>query len=212
MMKIITLYDTYLENPALKEDFGFSCYVEAYGKRILFDTGSNSEILLYNMRQLKINPKDIDAVFISHNHWDHTGGLNGFLRANGNKARVIKPETFDKPTEIFENIYTTGYLNALFLKEQSLVVKTEKGLVIVTGCSHPGIINIIRRAKQIDERVYLVIGGFHHPPISVVNEFRNLNVEKVAPCHCTGDFAREEFRKEYKEDFIKNGVGKVIEI
>jgi len=215
-MKIITLYDTYSENPALKEDFGFSCYVET-NKRILFDTGSNPEILLYNMRQLEIYPKDIDAIFISHNHWDHTGGLDGFLKEN-NKARVIRPETFDKPTEIFDNIYTTGYLNALFLKEQSLVVKTEKGLAVVTGCSHPGIVNIMDRAKTINENIYLVIGGFHlswandSKLESIIKSFREYGVEKVAPCHCSGDRCRELFKEEYGKDFIENGVGKVIEI
>jgi len=211
-MKIFIIYDSSLCKNNLKPGFGFSSYLQIGNKKILFDTGSNSKILLYNMRQLGINPEDIDIVFISHAHYDHIGGLKGFLKANKNKARVIKPEAFDKPTEIFENIYTTGYLTTLFLKEQSLVVKTRKGLVIVTGCAHPGIINIIKRAKQIDEKVYLVIGGFHYPPTDTPSKFRNLGVEKVAPSHCTGDIAREEFRKEYKENFIENGVGKIIEI
>ena len=58
----------------------------------------------------------------------------------------------------------------------------------------------------------MVLGGFHHPPLSCIKEFKELGVEKVAPSHCTGDLARGAFRKEYKENFIEYGVGKTIEI
>ena len=90
----------------------------------------------------------------------------------------------------------------------------KKGLVIITGCAHPGIVNIVKRTEELMKRdkVYLVLGGFHHPPLSCVKEFKELGVEKVAPSHCTGDLAREAFRKEYKENFIEYGVGKIIEI
>ena len=80
-------------NNEAKEGFssgwGFSCLIEADNKKILFDTGDEPTGLLSNMKKLDINPKDIDTVVISHNHWDHTGGLQGFLKENGNKAKVI---------------------------------------------------------------------------------------------------------------------------
>ena len=96
----------------------------------------------------------------------------------------------------------------------SLIIDSKKGLVVITGCAHPGIVNIVKRAKRLmkKDKVYLVLGGFHHPPVSCVKEFKELGVEKVAPSHCTGDLVREAFRKEYKKNFIEYGVGKVIEI
>jgi len=94
-----------------------------------------------------------------------------------------------------------------------------RSLVVVTGCAHPGIVGMLHRAKQISGNgVYLAIGGFH---LSVVNrrkiediiaEFRRLGVQKVAPCHCTGSRAMEMFAAEYGDDFIKAGVGMVLDI
>ncbi len=117
------------------------------------------------------------------------------------------------PRKISPSVYTTGELYG-HPKEQSLIIDSKKGVVIITGCAHPGIVNIVKRAKELmrKEKIYLVLGGFHHPPISCVKEFKKLGVEKVAPSHCTGDTAREAFRKEYKENFIEYGVGKIIGI
>jgi len=117
------------------------------------------------------------------------------------------------PRRISDSIYTTG---ELFRppEEQSLIIDSRKGLIIITGCAHPGIVNIVKRAKKLMKKgkVYLVLGGLHHPPLSCVKEFKELGVEKVAPSHCTGNLAREAFRKEYKENFIEYGVGKTVEI
>ena len=99
------------------------------------------------------------------------------------------------------------------LKEQSLIIDTGKGLVVISGCAHPGIAHIVRTSKELmNKNVYLAMGGFHHPPLSVVKDFRELRVEKVAPSHCTGDPAIQAFAEEYKENFIKSGVGKIINI
>ena len=100
------------------------------------------------------------------------------------------------------------------IKEQSLIIDSKKGLIAVTGCAHPGIVNIVKKVKKLikKDKVYLVVGGFHHPSIACVKKFREIGVEKVAPSHCTGDLVREAFAKEYKENFIEYGVGKTIEI
>ena len=83
----------------------------------------------------------------------------------------------------------------------------------MTGCAHPGIVKIVEKAKELlNTDLYLVVGGFHHPPVSVVQKFRELGVEKVAPSHCTGDQVRNAFAQEYKENYIEYGVGKRIEI
>ncbi len=229
-IRIISVYDNYQVDPELKAAWGFACVIETPTERILFDTGGSSEILLFNMLKMGINPKSISKVVISHIHGDHVGGLAGFLEENDN-VTVYIPSSFPNsirdmitrkgakfvdvsgPTKISDFIYTTGELYGP-PKEQSLIIDSKKGLIVITGCAHPGIVNIIEKAKQLmkRERVYLVVGGFHHPPIAVVEQFREIGVEKVAPSHCTGDLVRNEFSREYKEDFIEYGVGKVIEI
>jgi len=74
--QITIVYDNEA-NASLKSGWGFSCLIETEEK-ILFDTGDSGEKLIYNLRQLNIQPESIDAVVISHNHWDHTGGLEEF--------------------------------------------------------------------------------------------------------------------------------------
>jgi len=227
---LISVYDNYQVDTKLKTAWGFATIIKTPEELILFDTGGNSEILLSNMEKLGIDPASIKKVVISHIHGDHLGGLEGFLDKNSN-VTVFIPSSFPQsiknmitqkeakfveistPKKISDSIYTTGELYGP-PEEQSLIIDSKKGLVIITGCAHPGIVNIVKRAKKLmkKDKVYLVLGGFHHPPISCIKEFKELGVEKVAPSHCTGDLVREAFRKEYKENFIEYGVGKVIEI
>ena len=211
-IKIINIYDNYEFDPKFKTGFGFSCIVKLKNKTILFDTGGDSPTLLSNMETAGIKPAQIDIVFLSHSHFDHTGGLSGFLEKNPN-VTVYKPTSFSKPTKILENVYSTGALGT-FIKEQSLVIDTNKGLIVITGCAHPGIVSIVITAKEmLNKKIYLVIGGFHlGGDISAVKDFKELGVEKAAPSHCSGDIAIQAFKQEYKEDFIFNGVGKVVEV
>jgi len=232
---LTTVYDNYLTNQKLKTGWGFSCLVETKDKTLLFDTGADSETLLYNMEKLKIKPEDVDIIVLSHIHQDHIGGLSGFLEKNSNvivylpesfpanfkndiKARKARVIEVNNATRIIEGVYSTGQLGT-FIKEQSLLIATEKGLVIITGCAHPGIVNIIEKAKQLtNQDIYLVMGGFHLSSArdsklhEIINSFRKLEVEKVAPCHCSGNRCRELFEQEYKDNFVSNGVGKIIEI
>jgi 7,8-dihydropterin-6-yl-methyl-4-(beta-D-ribofuranosyl)aminobenzene 5'-phosphate synthase len=228
------LYDNNRFDPRLKTAWGFSCLIRGLEKTILFDTGGDGYTLLGNMRQLGVKPAEIDIVLLSHIHGDHTGGLGAFLEKN-NHVIVYLPASFPKnfkksvmslgarveevleAREIFPGAYTTGELGD-GIKEQALALKTREGLVVVTGCAHPGIVNMVRKAREItgEDRVYLVVGGFHlggEPPSrieSIAKEFRRLSVEKVAPCHCTGDGARTLFKQEYGTDYIECGVGKRI--
>jgi len=227
---LISVYDNYQVDTKLKTAWGFATIIKTPQELILFDTGGNSEILLSNMEKLGINPSSIKKVVISHIHGDHVGGLEGFLEKN-NSVTVFIPISFPRslknmitkkgakfvevsaPRKISDFIYTTGEVYGP-PEEQSLIIDSKKGLVVITGCAHPGVVNIVKRAKKLmkKDKVYLVLGGFHHPPISCIKEFKELQVKKVAPSHCTGDLVREAFRKEYKENFIEYGVGKVIEI
>ncbi len=200
-MKITIVYDNEA-NSGLKSGWGFSCLIEAKEK-ILFDTGDRGENLIYNLRQLNIQPESVAAVVISHNHWDHTGGLKEFLKLNNN-AKVFHPKSFSKPTEISPGIHSTGALGGL-IKEQSLVVNTEKGNLVITGCAHPGLENIIVRSRELGE-IYGVVGGFH--------EFSKLEklqkIELIAPCHCTQ--YKQEINQKYPAQFREIKAGSIIEI
>jgi len=232
---ITVVYDNNEYDPRLEPAWGFSCLVKGPEKTILFDTGGNGKILLSNMNRLKIDPQEVEVVVLSHIHGDHVGGLGSFLDQNSS-VTVYLPHSFpssfkdkvkrygaktvsvDKPRKICQSVYSTGELGT-GIREQSLLINTERGLVIITGCAHPGIVNIVRRAKEIlKTNVYLVMGGFHLGGISetqidgIVEGFKREEVEKVGPCHCSGNLARKLFKKAYGKDFIRIGVGKITKI
>jgi len=232
--ELIIVYDNNPFDNRLHTSWGFSCLIRLPQKTVLLDTGGGSSILLHNMRQLQIDPREVDAVVLSHIHGDHVGGLSGFLEQNS-AVTVYLPQSFPQSfkdkvkslgakvgevyeaRELFTGIHTTGELGN-GTKEQSLVVATSKGLVIITGCAHPGVVNIVRVAKDIvpDDRVYLVMGGFHLSGASstqiesIIKEFSHLSVENVAPCHCSGDETRRLFKERYGEGYIESGAGKRV--
>ena len=211
-MKITIIFDNDVWQKGLKAAWGFSCLVEAYGKKILFDTGSNGTILLENMRKLKIEPAMLDMIFISHGHGDHTGGLADVLKVN--QTKVYIPYTFSRqirgieiirvkdPIEIYDNIFSTGELKNI---EQSLLVRMRTGLVLIVGCSHPGVKNILDVASRFD-KVIALIGGLHG--------FSNFDLIKdlqcICPAHCTR--YKSKIQEIYHTKFVSGGVGKIIEI
>ncbi|KPJ65519.1 MAG: hypothetical protein AMJ43_10570 [Coxiella sp. DG_40] len=234
-LSLTIVYDNNPFKKGLETRWGFSCYIEGTEKTILFDVGGKSSVLLGNMRKLGIAPKSIDTIVLSHIHYDHIGGLKDFLKVNA-EVTVLLPESMPKsvkdivtkagaklvevykPIKICKDVYSTGELGG-FIKEQSLVIKTSKGLVLITGCAHPGIVNIVKKAKEIhSSQVYLALGGFHLCWMNswqvkgIVEGLKEQNVEKVAPCHCSGDLARKLFEKTYEKDFILSGAGKKITI
>lgn len=234
-LKILADKDT--DNRNLKTCWGLSILVN---EDILFDTAEGKNTLLSNMKYLNVSIEKIKKVIISHDHYDHTGGLDGFLKENSHvevfglggfssgfknvvkrlRATLVESPDFQK---ISDNIYLTGSLEAGYkgigLAEHALVLKTENGLTIVTGCSHPGIVNIIKRVKEnLPDKIYLVIGGFHLlnkdslELRNIIEEFKILEVEKVAPTHCTGDMAILLFRQAYKDNFIDVKVGQDLNV
>jgi len=196
----------------LKADWGFSAFVEIKGRRILFDTGADGDILLSNMEKLKINPQDIEDIFISHLHWDHTGGLSSFLQLN-NKVKLWVPSYPSEeknakeiievkiPTKLYEGVCSTGELDGI---EQSLCVETEKGIIIIAGCSHPEMEHILKVASRFG-KVYGIIGGLHGTkPISLKD------LDLICPTHCTQ--YKSEIKSLYPEKCIEGGAGKIIEV
>jgi 7,8-dihydropterin-6-yl-methyl-4-(beta-D-ribofuranosyl)aminobenzene 5'-phosphate synthase len=233
---IITVFDNYVVDPGLATQWGFAAVVITPATRILFDTGSNGQILLSNMAKLKIRPKDIHKIVISHVHLDHLGGLEEFLKVNSD-VEIYIPASFPdsvrksitssgahyrdttSAVQIDEGIFTTGEMGTSPI-EQSLVIDTSEGLVVLTGCAHPGIVNIVRRAKEVvpNRPIALVMGGFHLRSASddelhrLIQDFRQLGVKKVAPSHCSGERARERLESEYKEKYFAGGVGNVLNL
>ena len=235
-VSITVIYDNNSFLKGLQTDWGFACLIEVGKTKLLFDTGDNGNILLSNMAKLNINPEDIDLIFLSHFHHDHTGGLSEFLKKKSN-VKIYYPKSFPNqlveeikksgaipvPVSSFQelqtNIFSLGELDSA-IPEQSLAIQTAKGIVVITGCAHPGIVNILEKAKNSfhDELIYLTMGGFHlHrntvAEISkVINEIIDLEIRTVAPSHCSGDTASKMFKKVYGADCIEVGVGKIITI
>lgn len=234
-MTLTVVYNNIAHNRNLKTSWGNACLIEGEEETILFDTGGDGSILLSNLKELGIDSSDIDVVVLSHIHGDHIGGLWEFLKKNS-KIRVYFPHSFpqsfkdrvrsygaeaisvSKSTEICKGIYSTGEMGTS-IKEQSLIVRTGKGLVILTGCAHPGIVNIVEESqKLLNERTFLVLGGFHLMGYSkkeiqgIIEKLRQLGVEKIAPNHCTGERATEMFKKEWGKDFIDAGCGAIIKV
>ena len=232
-ISITITFDNNPYTPGLKTAWGFSCLIEGAEKTILFDTGGNGSSLLENMNELGIDPQKIDVVVLSHLHGDHVGGLKEFLDKNeqvtvyllrsfpqefkGNLlSGSIKIMEVHDATEICEGVYTTGELGAA-IKEQSLIVHTTQGMIVITGCAHPGIVVILKRARDlIKDDILLAMGGFHLGGAGqgdlekIILSFRSMGVKFVGPCHCSGDLARQMFKEEYGDSYLHLGVGKVI--
>lgn len=216
-MKITIVYDNVALLKDTKSNWGFSALIN---ENILFDTGAKGDILLHNMKQLNINPNKIEIVILSHEHWDHIGGLSSLLFKNNNitvyllksfsnsfkkkiekKAKIVE---ISKSEKITDNIYSTGELENK-INEQSLILNTEKGITLITGCSHPGVENIMKIGKNFGE-IYGIMGGFHS-----FNNFEILkNLKLISPMHCTSYISKIE--KLYPKSYVKGGVGKVFEV
>lgn len=199
----------------------------------MFDTGGAGQSLLSHMEILGMDPEQIDTVFLSHIHGDHTGGL-WELSAHKKDLEVYIPQSFpigfgeaaarhgcrvvriSSPREISPGVFSTGEMG-IWTKEQSLILDGDRGAIVLTGCAHPGIIGIMKRTKAlIAGGIHLVMGGYHlfstheWEIIEVIEDFKENGVERVCPCHCTGDSAMSIFRKSYGQKYVEGGVGRVI--
>ncbi|MCW4022777.1 MAG: MBL fold metallo-hydrolase [archaeon] len=266
-------------NPKLEAKHGLSIYVTATidnnNVTVLMDTGSSPQKLLQNIKELKINLEDVDAIALSHGHYDHTGGLIAVLKQINKQVPVIgHPTVFSpklsmmphlrlvgapfrscdvesangvpllasNPVKIAKGITTTGevpritsfekvrgfwaihkenFVDDKILDDQSLIIEVEsKGLVVLAGCAHSGIINTVKYAQKITgiSKVYAVFGGFHliGPNESriqaTIDELKALDPAVVAPCHCTGKTAIKKFAEEFKDRFVSVHTGTVIKM
>ncbi len=236
-MKIKLVYDNNLKAPGFESGWGFSALIETAGRRLLFDTGDNGQKLMGNLKALDVPPGSIDTVILSHDHWDHTGGLKDFLKNNG-KADIFIASSFNsdfeknisfcrasvkrvsKSLKIAEGVITTDELKGFTGPDEiGLILSSSKGSVLICGCAHPGVVAMVRNAAEITGGVvYAVFGGAHFYKSGeseikkTMNELRAEGVKKSGLCHCTGDVAMDMFRKAWEDDFIDFAVRRMIEL
>lgn len=229
------IYDNTSAEPDYEADWGFSCLIEGKEKTILFDTGTKPKIFRDNLKKLNIDLSKVDLVVISHNHGDHTGGIPVVLEKRKDLP-IYVPASIEKDflsaypvckglsigvsesIELCDGAVLTGEMGDQ-IKEHSLIIDTPKGLVVVCGCSHQGITNILDRTKELsDKKIHLVFGGFHlmrhsdKEVSSIINHFKESGVEYCGATHCTGERAIEQFAEAYGDHFVKMGAGRKIVI
>jgi 7,8-dihydropterin-6-yl-methyl-4-(beta-D-ribofuranosyl)aminobenzene 5'-phosphate synthase len=241
---------------AAQGEWGFSCLVEADGKRLLFDTGA-SDLFLRNAAFFSVNLLDLDHVVLSHGHWDHTWGLDSLIKLyikNSGAPRpslIAHPRAFERtlnpkgaengsllgltslegrlplqlsaePLWITERLLWLGEIERQFAFEyvepkgsrltpqgmepdhapddSALVYRAEEGLVIITGCSHSGICNIIEQARRLtgENRVLDIVGGTHLLQYSkermeaTLQYLREVKPAALHAGHCTSLTAKVE--------------------
>lgn len=266
--RITVLYDAFGKTSTMQKDWGYAALVEYGGKRILFDTGNNPEILAQNAKTKGVDLTKLDFVVMSHRHGDHMGGLTYLLKVNP-RVRIYAPkegfgvygadlpssfyrkdtslppeqryydggppgvmrfgsawpeanfQLVDKNEDITSDIHLIALASnkqgTLELRELSLAINTPDGMVIVVGCSHPGIDRIVEAAGTINPRIHLIAGGFHLVVASdsdieeIVTALRErFKVEYIAPGHCTGEPAFRALKKAYGDRYLYAGLGTTV--
>lgn len=283
-LKITTLSTMLTEFRGVGE-WGFAALVEADGHTILFDTGMRPDTVLENAGELGVDLSSVDTVILSHNHFDHTGGLVTLRRSlkatNASALQVAHvgegiflPRKLDdaaigkslipqellvdvlevrdgyeaeggrfvvhgKPHELHPGIWITGPIPRLhpeknwspvmqierngslvedtIPEDQALVIHTAKGLVVIAGCGHAGIVNTMEFARELvpGEPVHAVLGGFHL--LALTDEkvdwtgakMQEFGVEHVLGAHCTGINAVELLRHSARLGRDTSVVGEV---
>ncbi len=211
-MNLKILYDNEAK-PGFERGWGFSCLIELEDEKILFDTGWDGSVLLSNMKKFGVRPEEINRVVLSHAHWDHIGGLPHVRRK---EMQVYVPQSFSKrlrdelasrfdlhevrsAQKIREGVWTTGELGK-GIKEQSLVVETSKGLVVIVGCSHPGVRNIFSAASKFG-RIWGVVGGMHG-----FKDYKVLDdLGLIVPTHCTVN--KRKIAELFPETYVEGKTG-----
>jgi len=252
-------------------EHGLSFWIEYGDKRILFDTGQ-SDILVQNAKTLGINLAEVNAIVLSHGHYDHTGGLSTILDIAPKAKIYLHPAATEPkfsrkvlgvksigmshlakkavqrrhviwtatPAQIFPGMSVTGQVprinnfedvgGAFFVDEncqkpdellddQTLFVESAKGLVVVLGCAHSGVVNALNYISNLTSRnkIYAVIGGMHLLNASriritnTIETFKKYEIQKIVPLHCTGQKAMGDLKNAFgdKCSFLSAG-GQII--
>ena len=235
-LEIRVIYDNTSAREDVPADWGFSSVVTFRGRRALFDSGTKPDLFLSNLKKMGVEPSSIETAMISHEHPDHRNGVNElyplypkmtvhFLDAFYEKAfdeaaaAGMKVSREVRPYELIPGAYSTGMIPG-DPPEQSLAIETSKSVVLIVGCSHPGIVTIVENVKR--QRgvgsIRLLLGGFHmfqqneRQIRTQIGRLRELNVKRVMPAHCSGDLAKQLFHEVYGDSFEPLGAGKVLRL
>lgn len=211
------------------------------GEDVLFDTFGKLKVLLKNIKKFGVDITKIKHIVLSHDDWDHVSGL-WHLLSNGQNITVhtcpgFNQELKDKIasfrvrvveakflTEIKPDLFLSGQMQDLCAErcicEQALVIRSLKGLAIVTGCAHPGIVNIIRTVQSQfkEDKVYSILGGFHlkdnsdETNMGIIRELKDTGIHKILPMHCTGRRATKMMRGVFGYGFVKAREGDTVEL
>ena len=232
---VTIVYDNIPYIDSLETSWGFAAFVEHGGKRILFDTGGKEDLLIENMRKLGIDTNKIDYIVLSHEHWDHIGGLVRIIEKNkgitvyvpgnmrDNRIEMIKifkgnPKPINRYLKFSDGITLVHHPESE-PAELSMILATSRGPVLITGCAHAGIEKVVEQTGEfMDGKYFMIMGGFHMHRMpgnqieDVVLAIKNEGVQFVVPTHCTGEGAIESFREIFGDNFIRAGLGKKIVI
>ncbi|RLE49159.1 MAG: MBL fold metallo-hydrolase [Candidatus Methanomethylicota archaeon] len=219
----------------LKSAWGLSIVIKLKNTTVLFDAGPNPAILKWNAKALGFNLSEIDFAVVSHEHWDHIGGLKALAEVKpgcvvyvpsgmswGAKNEILKMGLkvveVDKTLKVADNVFIIGQLYGPPY-EQALAVKVDDGLWLFVGCSHPGVDNFVAKAvEDLKLKVKLVIGGFHLAGESksfvkeIVDNMVSLGVEKICPLHCSGSVIRNLLVEEYNSYYLDGYAGLILSI
>ncbi len=216
-VRIVVLVDNHADpERRCLSTWGLSLYIETDNARILFDTGPDPELLLHNARAMGIDLAKLKAVVISHEHGDHIGGLEAIAELNRSIPIYIPSDMsfFSKhwikslgfkhvievndTTIIAPGIAIVGQLYGPPYEQALAIALADRGLIIVVGCSHPGIVRIVEKAvHDIGEKPYAVIGGLHlagaprSEVLNIMENLKRLGVQVVIPLHCSGSTAMD---------------------
>jgi len=247
----------------LKKAWGFSALIRYDGKNILFNAAGIESILENNFKVLNISPEKIDAIVISHHHWEMINGLGFILKKNPlvpiyttkesieimsktnpewtPNFRLVKDHEQFTPNIIFQNMKSgRGLGGPRGINEVHIIIKTDKGLVIFTGCGHPQLLLIVHKSEQATDinKVNLIAGGTRllrpgnhisikdsgenfsiKQPIyysdedyaTLMDDLKNEGVENVMPTHCTLEPAESIFKKSFGGKYINESLGMTLE-
>jgi len=233
--RVTILYDNTVAVEGTRADWGFAALVEGGARTILFDTGTQPDIFWHNVEKLGVDLSGVDLVVLSHEHGDHTGGMLSFLEKytgipvyfgasfskefeEGILKSGAKPIRVKDPVELCPGILSTGEMSGPVF-EQSLIFDQGDELTVMTGCAHPGVADIVDRARELHAKpVAFVFGGFHlmrksRPDVdAIIGRFTEAGVVRCGATHCTGEEQIGWFRDHYRKNFVPMGVGRVITI
>ncbi|MCK4681538.1 MBL fold metallo-hydrolase [Candidatus Bipolaricaulota bacterium] len=233
--RVLILYDNRSDRSDLQPGWGFSALIEFNGHQVLFDTGADNLVLEHNATALGVNLAIIDTLVLSHEHCDHIGAITSALHKNldvfypASFSVLFQGEVEERPeralwrahpvslaTEIVPGITSTGELGKEIV-EQALIIRGSAGPILITGCAHPGIVEIARVATDLArESLHLVLGGFHlykktEPEVEeIASALKRLGVKRIAPCHCTGMAAMKTLQNAFADAGVEVKVGTEI--